>query len=54
MASQLIKSVAEIFQNFTFHLGVGVRTWRWGEKAALAGERWGVPITGYYRHCKTL
>ena len=37
VADQLIKSVAEIFQNFTFHLGVGVRTWRWGEKAALAG-----------------
>ena len=37
VAGQLIKSVAEIFQNFTFHLGVGVRTWRWGEKAALAG-----------------
>ena len=39
VASQLIKSVAEIFQNFTFRLGVGVRTGRWGEKASLARER---------------
>ena len=37
VADQLIKSVAEIFQNFTFHLGVGAWAWVWGEKAALAG-----------------
>ena len=39
VADQLIKSVAEIFQNFTFHLGVGAWAGRWGEKASLAWER---------------